>query len=41
MVPPVRERPLKLYISASNSTIASMLTQYDENGIECAIYYLS
>ena len=34
-------RDLKLYISVTGSTIASMLKQEDENDIECAIYYLS
>jgi len=32
---------MKLYISASESTIGSMLAQEDENGVERAIYYLS
>nr|KYP72165.1 Transposon Ty3-G Gag-Pol polyprotein [Cajanus cajan] len=34
-------KQLKLYISASDSTIAGMLAQDDENGIERVIYYLS
>jgi hypothetical protein len=32
---------MKVYISASNSTIGSMLAQKDENVNERAIYYLS
>jgi hypothetical protein len=32
---------MKLYISASDSTLGSMLAQEDENGNEKAIYYLS
>jgi hypothetical protein len=32
---------MKLYISASDSTIGSMLAQEDENGVEKTIYYLS
>jgi len=32
---------MKLCISASDSTIGSMLSQKDENGVERAIYYLS
>ena len=41
MTPPVSGRPLKLYISASNETIGSMLAQEDENKVERAVYYLS
>ena len=41
LMPPVKRRNLKLYILASNLTIASMLVQEDDNGIECVIYYLS
>ena len=37
----VKGRDLKLYISASDSTIISMLVQEDDNGIKCAICYLS
>src|SRR3954463_6744965 len=32
---------MRLYISASDNTIGSMLAQEDENDIERAIYYLS
>jgi len=32
---------MKLYISASDLTIESMLPQEDENGVVRAIYYLS
>jgi len=41
LLPPIRKKSMKLYISASNSTIGSMLAQEDENGVERAIYYLS
>ncbi|MCH79701.1 hypothetical protein A2U01_0000455, partial [Trifolium medium] len=41
MTPPTRRKPLKLYISASNETIGSLLAQEDANGHERAIYYLS
>jgi len=41
LLPPIRNKNMKLYISASASTISSMLAQEDENGIERAIYYLS
>jgi len=32
---------MKLYITASDNTIGSVLAQEDENGVESAIYYLS
>ena len=32
---------MRLYIATSNSTIASMLVQEDDNDIECVVYYLS
>ena len=35
LAPPVKGRDLELYISASDSTIARMLVQEDDNGIEC------
>src|SRR3954465_11481236 len=35
------KQPMRLYISASDTTIGSMLAQEDENDIERAIYYLS
>lgn len=38
--PPVRNRCTKLYISASDLTIGSMLAYEDDNGAERAIYYL-
>jgi hypothetical protein len=41
LLPPDRNRPMKLYISASELTIGSILAQEDENGVERAIYYLS
>ena len=40
-MPPIRNKEMKLYISASDTTIGSMLAQEDENGVEKAIYYLS
>ena len=40
-MPLVKGKDLKLYISTSYSTIASMLVQEDENDIKCAIYYLN
>ncbi|MCH86304.1 hypothetical protein A2U01_0007158, partial [Trifolium medium] len=41
LMPPIRNKFMKLYISASDSTVGSMLAQEDENGDEKAIYYLS
>jgi len=41
LLPPIWNKSMKLYISASDSTIGSMLAQQDENGIEIVIYYLS
>ncbi|KAK2362505.1 hypothetical protein QL285_087565 [Trifolium repens] len=41
LMPPIRSKEMKLYISASDTTIGSMLAQEDENGVEKAIYYLS
>ncbi|KAK2444268.1 protein NYNRIN [Trifolium repens] len=41
LMPPIRNKEMKLYISASDTTIGSMLAQEDENGVEKAIYYLS
>nr|KYP59343.1 Retrovirus-related Pol polyprotein from transposon opus [Cajanus cajan] len=41
LAPLSKRKQLKLYISASNSTIAGMLAQDDDNGIERVIYYLS
>jgi len=38
---PCRKRSMRLYISASDKTLGSMLCQEDENGVERAIYYLS
>ena len=39
--PPSWGKPMRLYISASEVSIGSMLAQEDSNGIERAIYYLS
>ncbi|KAK2402401.1 hypothetical protein QL285_051924 [Trifolium repens] len=41
LMPPIRSKEMKLYISASDTTIGSMLAQEDENGVEKTIYYLS
>ncbi|XP_024172220.1 uncharacterized protein LOC112178292 [Rosa chinensis] len=41
LVPPRAGIPLKLYISAAEASIGSLLAQDDEGGIEHAIFYLS
>ncbi|XP_024171546.1 uncharacterized protein LOC112177487 [Rosa chinensis] len=41
LVPPRAGFPLKLYISAAEASIGSLLAQDDEVGIEHAIFYLS
>ncbi|CAN6727421.1 unnamed protein product [Malus baccata var. baccata] len=41
LVPPQRGKPLKLYISASERSIGSLLAQNNEGGKEQAVYYLS
>ncbi|CAN6692803.1 unnamed protein product [Malus baccata var. baccata] len=41
LVPPQRGKPLKLYISASEKSIGSLLAQNNEGVKEQAIYYLS
>ncbi|XP_070667982.1 uncharacterized protein [Malus domestica] len=41
LVPPQRGKPLKLYISASEKSIESLLAQNNEGGKEQAVYYLS
>ncbi|XP_040369471.1 uncharacterized protein LOC121051315 [Rosa chinensis] len=41
LVPPRPEFPLKLYVSAADAPIGSLLAQDDEGGIEHAIFYLS
>ncbi|XP_024190360.1 uncharacterized protein LOC112194342 [Rosa chinensis] len=41
LVPPRAGFPLKLYISAAEASIGSLLAQDDEEGIEHAIFYLS
>nr|KYP76062.1 Retrovirus-related Pol polyprotein from transposon opus [Cajanus cajan] len=41
IAPPSKGRQLKLYISTNDSTIAGMLVQEDDNGIERVIYYLT
>jgi hypothetical protein len=40
LLPPLRDKVMKLYKAASDNTIGSMLAQEDENGVEGAIYYL-
>jgi len=40
LLPPLRDKVMKLFIAASDNTIGSMLAQEYENGIERAIYYL-
>ncbi|CAN6566577.1 unnamed protein product [Malus baccata var. baccata] len=41
LVPPQRGKPLKLYISALEKSIGSLLAQNNEGGKEQAVYYLS
>lgn len=41
LLPFIRNKVMKLYISTSDSMIGSMLAQEDENSVERAIYYLS
>ncbi|XP_024172319.1 uncharacterized protein LOC112178398 [Rosa chinensis] len=41
LVPPRAGFPLKLYISAAEASIGSLLAQDDEEGVEHAIFYLS
>lgn len=41
VITPIRNKSIKLYISASESTISSMLAQEDDDGVERSIYYLS
>ena len=41
LMPPILGKPLKLYISAANESIGSLLTQDNEEGHEQSIYYLS
>ncbi|CAN6699563.1 unnamed protein product [Malus baccata var. baccata] len=41
LVPPQRGKPLKLYISASDKSIGSLLAQNNEGGKEQTVYYLS
>ncbi|CAN6543483.1 unnamed protein product [Malus baccata var. baccata] len=41
LVPPQRGKPLKLYISASEKSIGSLLAQNNEGGKEQVVYYLS
>ncbi|XP_058217623.1 uncharacterized protein LOC131328737 [Rhododendron vialii] len=41
LMPPMNGKPLKLYISATHHSIASLLAQDNEQGREQSIYYLS
>ncbi|BFG30706.1 hypothetical protein CerSpe_169800 [Prunus speciosa] len=41
LIPPKRGRPLKLYISASENSIGSLLAQDNDDKKEQAVYYLS
>lgn len=41
VLPPERNKPIKLYISASDLTIGSILAQQDNDSVKRAIYYLS
>ncbi|XP_061993451.1 uncharacterized protein LOC133711332 [Rosa rugosa] len=41
LVPPKPNQPLKLYISAAEASIGSLLAQNDEAGVGHAIFYLS
>ncbi|XP_062021144.1 uncharacterized protein LOC133737640 [Rosa rugosa] len=41
LVPPVRGRPLKLYLAAAEYSIGSFLAQDNDKGKERAVYYLS
>ncbi|XP_059627524.1 uncharacterized protein LOC132270362 [Cornus florida] len=41
LMPPIKKRPLRLYLSASEESIGSLLAQNNEWGKEQAIYYLS
>lgn len=41
ILPPARNILIHLYISTSDVTIRSMLTQEDDDGVQRAIYYLS
>ncbi|KAK2382471.1 hypothetical protein QL285_070004 [Trifolium repens] len=41
LMPPSRNKAMKLYIAASDKTIGSIMAQEDDNGIENAVYYLS
>ena len=40
ITPPRSGQPLKLYVSALETTIGSMLAQEDENGHKRVVYYL-
>ncbi|XP_058202628.1 uncharacterized protein LOC131317065 [Rhododendron vialii] len=41
LMPPIKNRPLKLYISAAEDSVGSLLAQDNEQGMEQAVYYLS
>ncbi|XP_059668842.1 uncharacterized protein LOC132313924 [Cornus florida] len=41
LMPPIKKRPLRLYLSAANESIRTLLAQNNEWGKEQSIYYLS
>lgn len=41
LAPPVRNKPMRLYIYVLDLTTGSMLVQEDDNGVKRPIYYLS
>ncbi|XP_059658752.1 uncharacterized protein LOC132305086 [Cornus florida] len=41
LMPPIKKRPLRLYLSAADESIGTLLAQNNEWGKEQAIYYLS
>ena len=41
LIPPREGKPLKLYISATQESIGSLLAQDNENGHEQVVFYLS
>ncbi|XP_058211507.1 uncharacterized protein LOC131323676 [Rhododendron vialii] len=41
LMPPIKNKPLKLYISAAENSIGCLLAQDNEQGKEQAVYYLS
>ena len=41
LMPPIPGKPFLLYISAIDTALGALLAQNDEQGRECAIYYIS